>query len=199
LGHAVTSYFGFLIQEGLHYIWEAISHPEVYAATKEAMWESANALIMEYPEEFDKKNQRAHIEDLLSRFANKMLGDTIFRVGRDLPRKLSPEDRLIGALRMQRKHNIFNLSTLLGIAGAMLFRERDENGNYYKSDDYFINNLYPQGIPKLLTAHCGLNGNKENNIIQVIDQLHAYIKQTPAQPDRWRKQAKNLVNKLYNK
>jgi len=38
------------------------------------------------------------VEDLLKRFANRQLGYTVERVGKDTIRKLSPNDRLVGAL-----------------------------------------------------------------------------------------------------
>lgn len=51
------------------------------------------------------KYSTEHIDDLLYRFKNKALGDTIFRVGCDLTRKLSAEDRLAGAI-----HESFELN-----------------------------------------------------------------------------------------
>jgi mannitol-1-phosphate 5-dehydrogenase len=41
-----------------------------------------------------------HIGDLLLRFRNRALGDTLYRVGCDLPRKLGPDDRLTGAIKL---------------------------------------------------------------------------------------------------
>jgi len=45
--------------------------------------------MKKYPEEFSAKDLVDHIDDLLYRFQNKVLGDTIFMVGCDLMRKLS--------------------------------------------------------------------------------------------------------------
>ena len=44
-----------------------------------------------------------HIEDLLKRFGNKNLGDTIFRVGHDLERKLGKDDRFMGIVRLAQE------------------------------------------------------------------------------------------------
>ena len=123
LGHAVTAYLGYVRDPKLVYLWEAVARPDVQAVARAAMWESARALIREYPEEFTEANQDAHIEDLLRRFANRALGDTIFRVGRDLPRKLSPEDRLRApcastCVRRCRRQ------TRCCIAAALRFRHR---------------------------------------------------------------------------
>ena len=63
------------------------------------MWESGRALIAKYPHVFGEADQEKSIEDLLRRFFNRALGDTVFRVGRDLRRKLGPNDRFIAAMR----------------------------------------------------------------------------------------------------
>lgn len=93
MGHATCAYLGDLL--GLTYIYEAIDQPEIYIIAKNAMLESAQALAKQYGADLDPLLQ--HISDLLGRFTNAALGDTCQRVGGDPARKLSPEDRLIGA------------------------------------------------------------------------------------------------------
>ena len=48
---------------------------------------------------FDPEEQRAYEEDLMKRFVNRALADTVLRVGADPIRKLGPHDRLIGGAR----------------------------------------------------------------------------------------------------
>jgi mannitol-1-phosphate 5-dehydrogenase len=157
LGHAVTAYVGYARDPRMVYLWEAVQRPEVREIAAGAMWESAQALIREYPEEFNAANQREHIEDLLRRFANRALGDTIFRVGRDLPRKLSPEDRLIGALRLDLRHGIAAPNTMLGIAAGLRFRAADEAGNLHPADAQFAAEWAPKGPEAILAQLCGLS------------------------------------------
>jgi mannitol-1-phosphate 5-dehydrogenase len=120
------------------------------------MWESARALIAAYPGEFDEANQGAHIEDLLSRFSNRALGDTIYRVGRDVQRKLGPEDRVIGALRFDEAHGVEAPVTTLCAAAGMLFRATDESGALFEKDRVFAESIYPRGVERVLTEVCGL-------------------------------------------
>lgn len=93
MGHATCAYLGDLL--GYTYIYEAIDVPDIYIIAKNAMLESAQALAKQYSADLDPLLQ--HIDDLLHRFTNAALGDTCQRVGGDPARKLSPEDRLIGA------------------------------------------------------------------------------------------------------
>ena len=93
MGHATCAYLGDLL--GLGYIYEAMDIPEIYIIAKNAMLESAQALSSQYGAELSPLLD--HINDLLGRFTNAALGDTCQRVGGDPARKLSPEDRLIGA------------------------------------------------------------------------------------------------------
>jgi len=120
------------------------------------MWEAARALILQYPDEFNEDNQAAHIDDLLSRFANKALGDTIYRVGRDVPRKLSREDRVIGPLLLEISHGMPHEMTALCAAAGMRFLARDETGDTYAPDQEFADGIFVKGAAHVLTTVCGL-------------------------------------------
>ena len=119
MGHAITAYAGAL--RGYAYIWEAIGDPVVRALVLAAMRESAAALC--------EKHGRGHgeldmyIQDLLRRFGNRQLGDTVARVGRDLPRKLADNDRLFGAARLCEAYGVDCAHIRKGIAAALLFED----------------------------------------------------------------------------
>ncbi|MBC7961159.1 MAG: hypothetical protein H7X94_14965, partial [Vallitaleaceae bacterium] len=51
------------------------------------------------------------------------LGDTVERVGRDLQRKLAPNDRLIGALNLCIKNGIEPVGIVTGIIAALQFKD----------------------------------------------------------------------------
>ncbi|GAB1482254.1 mannitol-1-phosphate 5-dehydrogenase [Treponema sp.] len=98
LGHAAAAYLGFAADPSVRLIPDALALPGVEASVREAMGEAADALAAEYPDAYTRSDLEEHIEDLLFRFQNRALGDTVHRVGRDLYRKLDREDRIIGAL-----------------------------------------------------------------------------------------------------
>ncbi|MHC4887034.1 MAG: mannitol dehydrogenase family protein, partial [Planctomycetota bacterium] len=104
LGHATTSYLGFQADPSFICLWEALAVPAVEEGVRAAMTQAAVALNREYPDDLPMSELEEHIEDLIGRFQNKALGDTIFRVGRDLKRKLHREDRLVGAILLAAKH-----------------------------------------------------------------------------------------------
>jgi mannitol-1-phosphate 5-dehydrogenase len=183
MGHAVTAYLGYITDPNMKYIWEAISNPPIRETVEKAMWESGEALIREYPSEFNRENMEEYIEDLIQRFNNKALGDTIYRVGRDLLRKLSRNDRLIGALLLDKKHFIPFPYTSLGVAAALLFRGKDEKGRLYSTDEFFVKEIYPRGIDFILEKICGLNPDEERNIINAIKEKHKIIIKNP---ENWR-------------
>ena len=93
MSHCVTAYLGY--QKGYTYIWEAIGDPEIREKTATALDEVAEAMSRHYKTE--KSELLAHGEDLMKRYANKLLGDTVARVGGDPVRKLNRADRLVGA------------------------------------------------------------------------------------------------------
>lgn len=101
MGHAIAAYLG--MNKGYTYIWQAMNDHEIYNTVKEAMHASAKALAMEHGK--DPREVLAYANDLMFRFRNKYLGDTTERVGRDPERKLAVNDRLLGAIKLCKKHN----------------------------------------------------------------------------------------------
>jgi len=174
LGHAAVAYGGFQYDPALSYIWQAVEIPAVRDAARAAMWESASSLIAAYPDEFTDENQREHIDDLLRRFANQALGDTIFRVGRDLPRKLSREDRLIGAMLFDQTHGVNFPATARIAAAALEFRGADEHGHLAPPDQKFRDEYYPQGLEIIFSKVCGLAPEQpaDQAVAQAIRNAH---------------------------
>jgi len=175
MGHAVAAYLGYITDPEMKYIWGAIGNEPIQRAVKEAMWESGRALILEYPDEFNEKNMKEHIDDLIQRFNNKALGDTIYRVGRDVPRKLSRNDRLIGALLLDAKHLVPAPFTTLGVAAATLFRGKDDKGKLYSKDKVFAEKIYPHGIDFILKKICGLDLEREKTISNNIEKAYKFV------------------------
>lgn len=122
MGHAVTAYAGWL--RGHAYIWQAISDPEVRALVEAAMDETCRALTAKY--DMDPAALKAHAEDLIQRFYNRALGDQVARVARDPVRKLGPNDRLIGALRLCAEWGITPVHVAIGTAAALRYDDPDD-------------------------------------------------------------------------
>jgi len=174
LGHAITAYFGYLVEPENIYIWNSINNESICGIVEAAMWESAHALIYEYPGEFDEQGQKNYIDDLIRRFGNSYLGDTVYRVGRDITRKLGFNERLIGAARLDLKHKITPRYTALGIAAAFMFRAVDEGGNMFEGDKKFSEELEQNGIDYMLRNICGLDMDLADHRDMGILIKHAY-------------------------
>jgi len=155
LGHATCACYGFL--NGYQLISEAIADECIAAHTRALMMECATALIQRWPTEFNVVNQHEHVEDLIRRFGNRALGDTVYRVGRDLFRKLAPNDRFIGALRLIQSVSGDCSLIYKAIAAALCFKGLDNEGNLFPADAEFHDQLELDGVDYLLQSHCGLN------------------------------------------
>lgn len=155
LGHATIAYLGFQKYPKAIYIYEVLEDAEILDTTRKTMMQSAEILMTLYPGEFSGNQLEAHIDDLLSRFQNKALGDTIFRVGCDLYRKLSPEDRLVAPINAAiRLHKPFNL-ILDVLEAAMSFGATNEKGEKYEGDEEFSKE-WGKGKNHILTNICKL-------------------------------------------
>ena len=115
MGHATCAYLGDIL--GLDYIYQSIDKADVYILVKNAMLESAQALAAQYQAPI--KPLMDHIDDLLGRFTHAALGDTCQRVGGDPARKLSPEDRLIGAGKLALQQGITPCYIAVGAAAGV--------------------------------------------------------------------------------
>jgi len=126
------------------------------------MEQAAIALNQEYPHDLSRSALAEHITDLLERFQNRSLGDTIFRVGRDLYRKLDKDDRLIGAMLLAKKHGCPCDAIAEAVVAACQFKATDEFGNLFSEDQQFWAKARPAGLESILTHVCHLS--RENRL-----------------------------------
>jgi mannitol-1-phosphate 5-dehydrogenase len=110
----------------------------------------------QYPNEFTKNDLKEHIEDLILRFSSQALGDTVYRVGQDLYRKLGPEERVVGAIKMAIKHNMPYDKILKTLDYAFRFQARDEQGFVNPGDSNFMQDAR-KGKSYILNKVCGLS------------------------------------------
>jgi mannitol-1-phosphate 5-dehydrogenase len=149
LGHAAAAYLGYrsLAQSGKDTrpclqlrtasIPQVLALPGIEDEVRKTMNQSANALLQEYPGVFSRNDLSCHIEDLLSRFKNTALGDTVYRVGRDLRRKLGRDDRLTGAMLLCAKHALPFSAIAEVYRAALEFAAPGEDGGLFPPDARF--------------------------------------------------------------
>lgn len=124
MGHALIAYLGRI--RGYEFIWQAVQDQDIECAGRAAMYAAAQSLAVKHGVEL--AGVKAYADDLLARFGNRQLGDTVQRVGRDILRKLSPDDRLIGALNLCISQNVDPSPIILGIQAAIGCAIQDEPG-----------------------------------------------------------------------
>ncbi len=119
MGHALMAYYAY--QKNYNFIFEAATDGEIKYVLTRALVESARALAKEHGASLDDTMQ--FVEDLMVRFENKLLVDSLSRVGRDPRRKLSSGDRLVGAFKLVRKHGSVPAHIAIGVAAGLLYDE----------------------------------------------------------------------------
>jgi sugar/nucleoside kinase (ribokinase family) len=167
LGHATAAYYGHFCHPEAVYIYEVLDDAEVYAFTRSVMQQSAAVLLALYPADFTKQDLEAHIDDLLARFQNKALKDTVFRVGQDRMRKLSPDDRFAGVIRQAQKLQINADLILQALACAFFFGAKDHSGKR-SATDFQFDNLVEVGIDFTLERVCGFDKTNDKDLILKI-------------------------------
>ena len=162
-GHALCALVGY--KAGLEYVWQVVLRPDLRQWVLEGLWESGEAQIKKHG--FTRAQHEAHINDLLDRFANRELGDTVFRLARDPIRKLGRRDRLVGAALLALEYGIQPRRLVEGIVLALRYNEpKDEKAVELQTM------IRAKGIEHVLTSVCGL---KDNEPLRAMI-LHEYSK-----------------------
>jgi mannitol-1-phosphate 5-dehydrogenase len=175
LGHASAAYYGYFKYPEAIYMYEVLDDEKIFSFTRSVMLQSANILRKVYPDDYSDNDLIGHIDDLLYRFRNRALQDTIFRVGQDLPRKLGSDDRFMGAIHLAIGCNMpYNLITE-AMAYGFFFRAGDEEGTLFPADKAFhaaIETDFNQTLTELL--HFDTVNDKQ--VIEKMKVLYLNIK-----------------------
>lgn len=122
LSHACLAYLGYL--KGYTYIWECMEDRKILEVLNGVLDEVKRALIKKH--KFDKKEIDDYIKDLIERFKNKLLGDTVYRVGRDPIRKLGRNDRIIGGINLCLSQGVFPEHIFVVAAACLCYNYRND-------------------------------------------------------------------------
>jgi mannitol-1-phosphate 5-dehydrogenase len=170
-GHAAAAYSGYITDPSAQYMADILKINSVKKFTRSAMLQSADVLMKKYPGEFTLSDLTDHIDDLLFRFENRALGDTVFRVGCDLKRKLHRDDRILGPLidgnLTQSRVDKIVLTFVYGLS----FKAKDEAGKNFPGDIELLKTLEKEGLEYVLINLCGLSRNTDSSIIRRILNL----------------------------
>ena len=178
MSHATSAYLGY--QRGYTYIYQAMEDVDIRLVVSKALTQSAVALSKENGVEIE--GLLSHADNLIYRFTNVALGDTVERVGKDTIRKLSSTDRLIGAINLCEKHNVPCSYLCIGVAGGLLFDpnsdERSIELSTYAKENGVKATLekYSEYNGKNLDLICQLynmfkEGKKLEEIIKYVDEI----------------------------
>lgn len=171
-GHACAAYAGYYYNPGYTFMYEVMEDKTIRQFVSKAMLQSAHVLMALYPGEFALAGLQEHIHDLITRFGNRALGDTVYRVGCGLYRKLSYDDRLLAPFYagMMKKSEVDMI--IKGICFAFFFRAKDSQGNYFPEDEKFIRELEESGPEKILKSLCRTNDEETGMIIQKLSEVN---------------------------
>lgn len=175
LGHSAAAYFGYYHLPDRKYIYEVLEDQMVYKFTKNSMQESAKGLFHLYPDVFKPAELDDHISDLLSRFKNKVLGDTVFRVGCDLPRKLGSEDRLAFPIKKTSETGSDFDNMLLAYITAFRFCAQNEQGRQLETDRQVHCDFLKNDIRHSLKKYGGFSLENDKLILDRADWINSFL------------------------
>ena len=176
LGHAIAAYYGFYQHPEAIYIYEVLEDSKVLRFTRDVMLQSADILKAAYPLDFTAADLENHIDDLIFRFRNKALRDTIFRVGQDLIRKLGTDDRFMGLIHLAIHIRMPYDRILKAMSFGLCFKAKDEEGNLLPSDIAFLEAL-PKEFESTLIKYLILDPKADHFLIKELKELFKVLDQ----------------------
>lgn len=148
MSHAILAYLG--KPAGHEFVWQAVRDEAVARAARGALSESSEALSRKYG--IPAEELTLFSEDLMTRFDNPPLGDTVERVGRDPIRKLAPGDRLSGAAQLCLEQGVMPEHICAGIAAALLFEAEGD-----AASQEIRRSMAQAGLAGTLPRYCGIH------------------------------------------
>ncbi|MFN3682790.1 MAG: mannitol dehydrogenase [Fimbriimonadaceae bacterium] len=121
-GHACAAYLG--AERGHETIWSAVEDAAIRPVVEGAMQESAEAIHRRYG--LDREGLSVHVRDLLERFSNRPLHDTVARVAANPIRKLGADERFFGAIRLCLEQGVEPRSLARGALAAFRYRSAND-------------------------------------------------------------------------
>jgi mannitol-1-phosphate 5-dehydrogenase len=173
LGHATAAYYGYALHKDATYMHEVLEDKEVMLFTRAVMLQSSEILKVVYPREFTPGELTEHIDELVHRFRNRALGDTLFRVGHDLIRKLGTDDRFMSPIHFALQYHLQHDLILKAMSYAFGFRARDEEGNILQSDNLFLESL-EKDFESTLTGLLGYDRVLDRKVIDELKGLYSH-------------------------
>jgi len=162
MGHALCAYLGWM--KGYSLISEAAADPEILGMAEAAMLDVSAALHQDYG--IPKDEIDANVYDLLCRFANKELRDSVPRVGKDPIRKLKPNDRLTGAALYCMEQGIDPAHIIPAIAAAFHFDPEGDDA-VMEIQRY----ISEHGIQSAVRHYC----NTDDSLTSRIIEAHSFL------------------------
>jgi mannitol-1-phosphate 5-dehydrogenase len=175
LGHATAAYYGYFLHPDAIYLYEVLDDESVLKFTRDVMLQSADILLAAYPEDFTAFDMEEHIDDLIHRFRNKSLQDTVFRVGQDLIRKLGSHDRFMGAVQLAIQHMMPYDLILRAMSYGFCFTAKDGLGNSTPSDLALLKEI-SKNIKSVLLKFLGFDSITDRLIISDLKKQYKLIK-----------------------
>ena len=148
-GHAICAYLGWL--RGHETIADAVRDPFLRPMVAGSLLESRRALLATHPQL--GTDVHGPVAEALARYADAELADPVVRVAREPIRKLGPDDRLLGPVRLVREQTGAEPPYFsLGVAGALLYR-----GDAGAQTLELQERLRRDGVRDVLEGVCGLD------------------------------------------
>lgn len=164
--HAATAYVGYM--QGYSTIDTAIADPAIRAFITKVMEKNGELLCAKHG--FDAELHAKYIQKILKRFDNSFLNDDVARVGREVLRKLSSNERLISPLNEALTTGVDASILCDVVAIALSYRNAsDEDSNVVKRLVGF------KSIEAVITFITGLND--EAVIAQIVTSYNKIQKE----------------------
>lgn len=180
LMHCALAYFGNSEMPAVSLISKIVTQNEIRMKIDRIMQPVINALLRTYPQEFTKEDLTEYYMGVAKRISNPLLNDTVYRVGRDVTRKLGRQERIVGALLMVDRNNESTDALIELYCAAIKFNAKNDAGELFEGDQKFQEKLAKLGIEYVLyqvSSFDPLNSAEKRLVLKIENEYKIYKKE----------------------
>lgn len=160
--HCITACLGCV--KGHDTIRESINDPEIEKIVTGVMAECSAALCKRHG--FAPETMSAYSATAVSRFRNPYLVDEVKRVAREPLRKLAPNDRLVGPMKLAMEYGLPVDHYAIGVAAAMLY-DNPEDPQSVQLQTL----ISEKGVLSALTEITGIEGSAAEKVLAAYNSM----------------------------
>ena len=171
LAHVAFSYFAYQLDPSYNLLSTVMQESAIRGLVDDVINCVILALAAKWSREFTQQSLQDYYTASLKRMGNPALKDTIYRIGRDIARKLGREERIVGAMHLVHTYG-GDITPIIKLYHAALAFNADNNTDIDPLDRAFHAQYREKGVRYVYNTVSGFNSAEklDHEILNIIEK-----------------------------